>query len=369
MGTVIPVVFYTFFVIIDNVKQCFLYSENIPLSDLSEPVSLIKPMKGFNEFTLSNYNSWINQDNRNSQPIEYIFSFDEGDPGIEITKEVPYDDKVVLVNPIIEGFTGKMSALVYGLRQSSHDLVVFSDGDTRAQSDTLSKIMGQFDNGADIVTCLAVYNTAKNMWGRLYASIWNLAEIGVVGASIIRSGDQVVGNTFALYKKTLDKIGGLEKYGDFIAEDIAIGMSAYEAGLSVMLGPLIESPVGEMSFSDLMNKYSRAALYAIEVRGLRNNWQFVFLYSYLLVLLPPVILFDRDIIWVSFVLALGRLGFASYLWFVTIGEKRILAECFLGDMLFIWTYIRSFIFKVAIWSGIKYRVDSSGRINKKKLIK
>jgi len=203
---------------------------------------------------------------------------------------------------------------------------------------------------------------AKNLWGRLYASIWNLAEIGIVGSSIIKNGDQVVGNTFALYKKTLDRIGGLEKYGDFIAEDIAIGKSAHEAGLSVMLGPLIESPVGEMSFSDLMDKYSRAAMYAITVRGLRNNWQFVCLYSYFLVLLPPVILFDVDIVWVSLVLALGRLWVASYLWFITTGEKRVLVECFLGDSLFIWTYIRSIFSKVAIWSGIRYQVDSSGRI-------
>ena len=321
-------------------------------------------MKGFNEFTLSNYKSWINENNENSQPIEYIFSFDEGDPGVEITKEVHYDNKVILVNPIIEGFTGKMSALVYGLRQSSHDLVVFSDGDTRAHTDTLAKIMGQFDNGADIVTCLAVYNMAKNMWARLYASIWNLAEIGIVGASILKKGDQVVGNTFALHKKTLGLIGGLEKYGDFIAEDIAIGKSAFKAGLSVMLGPLIESPVGEMSFSDLMDKYSRAALYAITVRGLRNNWQFVCLYSYFLVLLPPVILFDKGILWVSIVLALGRLWFASYLWFITTGEKRLLVECFLGDFLFIWTYFRSIFSQVAIWSGVRYRVDSSGKIER-----
>ena len=224
--------------------------------------------------------------------------------------------------------------------------------------------MGQFEQGADIVTCLAIYNNAKNVWGRLYASIWNLAEIGIVGPSIINNGDQIVGNTFAVYKNTLEKIGGLEYYQNYIAEDIAIGKSAYESNFSIMLGPLIESPVGEMSFSNLIDKYSRASAYAINVRGLRNNWQFVCLYSYLLVLLPPVILFDSDIALVSVVLAMGRLTLSSYLWFITTGEKRIFIECFLGDFLFILTYIRSLIFRTVTWSGIKYRVDSSGRVSK-----
>ena len=182
-------------------------------------------------------------------------------------------------------------------------------------------------------------------------TIWNLAEIGIVGPSIINNGDQVVGNTFALYRKTLEQIGGLERYGNFIAEDIAIGRSAYESNFSIMLGPLIESPVGKMSFSRLIDKYSRAALYAITMRDLRKNWQFVCIYSYLLVLLPPVILFDTDIVLVSVFLALGRLALASYLWFLTTGEKRIFIECFMGDFLFILTYLRSLFFRIVTWSG------------------
>jgi hypothetical protein len=224
--------------------------------------------------------------------------------------------------------------------------------------------MGQFEQGADIVTCLAVYNNAKNVWGRLYASIWNLAEIGIVGSSILTRGDQVVGNTFALSKKTIEKIGSLEKYRNFIAEDIAIGRKAYETNLSIMLGPFIESPVGEMSFSNLINKYSRAALYAITMRGLKNNFQFVCIYGYLLLLLPPLIFIEGNIVFVSALLALGRLVFASYLWFITTGEKRVFLECFLGDILFIVTMIRSLIFRTVCWSDIRYKVDFRGGLSR-----
>ena len=153
-------------------------------------------MKGSNEFTLSNYLSWIDQDFKTRSLVEYIFSYDEGDSGIEIAKAVSYANMKVVSNPVMEGFTGKMSALTHGLINARNDLVVFSDGDTRAQSDTLTKIMGQFQRGADVVTCLAVYNRTKNLWARLYSSVWNLAEIGIVGPSIIRNGDSYKAKKF-----------------------------------------------------------------------------------------------------------------------------------------------------------------------------
>ena len=132
MGTVVPVVFFAFFRIISNVKKCYEYSNNIPISDFSEAISIIKPMKGGNEFTFINFLSWINQDNKSNSPIEYIFSYDKGDSGIKYAQAVQYTNKKILSNPIIEGFTGKMSALVQGLKNSSYDLLIFSDGDTRA---------------------------------------------------------------------------------------------------------------------------------------------------------------------------------------------------------------------------------------------
>ena len=361
IGIYIIFVYFIFLYILNNVKKCVEYCKNIPTTNFSEAVSIIKPSKGSDEFSLSNFNSWANQ--RYDAPIEYIFSFDkEDDTGIKVAQMVPFANKKILVNPIIEGFTGKMSALKHGLNASSHEVVIFSDSDTKAQNDTLSKIMSQFERGAKIVTCLATYNQAKNIWGRLYASTWNLAEIGIVGSSILVSGDQVVGNTFALSKNTLEQLGGLDKYRNFVAEDIAIGKSAHEKGFSIKLGPMIESPVGEMSFRAMIEKFSRASSYAITMRGLKNNWQFIIIYTYFLVLFPPAIFMDANIVILAFFLALGRLAFASYLWFVFTGEKRVFVECFLGDILFVFSYIRSLIFKTMSWSSNKYRVDSTGRL-------
>ncbi len=361
IGIYIFIVYSIFLYISNNMKKCIEYCKNIPTTNFSEAVSIIKPSKGSNEFSLTNFNSWVNQ--KYDSSIEYIFSFDEEeDTGVKIAQIVPFPNKKILINPVIEGFTGKMSAVKHGLKASNHEMLIFSDSDTKAQNDTLSKIMSQFKRDAKIVTCLAIYNQTKNIWSRLYASIWNLAEIGIVGSSILENGDQVVGNTFALSKNTLEQLGGLDKYKNFVAEDIALGKSAHEAHLSILLGPMIESPVGYMSFNELLEKYSRASSYAITMRSLKNNWQFIVIYTYFLVLFPPAIFLSTDVLILAFFLALGRLTFASYLWYLTTGEKRVFVECFLGDILFFFLYIRSLIFKTMSWSSKKYRVDSNGRL-------
>jgi len=113
----------------------------------------------------------------------------------------------------------------------------------------------------------------------------------------------------------------------------------------VFLGPMIDSPVGTMYFSTLIEKFSRAALYAITMRGLRANWRFIFLYSYFLIIISPAIFFGPTLFVLIAVLALGRLTLASYIWFIITGEKRVSVECFLGDFLFFIIYIRSFIFR------------------------
>jgi hypothetical protein len=99
------------------------------------------------------------------------------------------------------------------------------------------------------------------------------------------------------------------------------------------------------------------------MRGLRNNWQFIFIYSYFLLLLPPGVFIYSEIAILSALLALGRVVFASYLWFITTGEKRIFVECILGDILFFLVYIRSLFIKTIRWSGKKYRVDSKGKLS------
>jgi len=261
---------YTLYTVLKNVNTCIKYCESIPTSTKSQSISIIKPSKGITVFTTSNFLSWVNQ--KYGSQIEIIFAFDKADPGITLVKKLNLPNMKIVSQPILDGFTGKMSALYHGLEQASHDLLIFSDGDTRALDTTCSQIMTQLRTGAQIVTCPARYSSAQNIWGRIYASLWNLVEFGVVGSEIVEYGGKVFGTTFALSTQTLTFLGGLSMFKNYIAEDMALGQKAKQKGVSIVLGPVIEAPVGRMTFTELIAKFSRAALYARTMRRFRENW-------------------------------------------------------------------------------------------------
>jgi hypothetical protein len=97
IGIFILCAFFIFYKIANEVKEFITYCKNIQSTDYSEAVSIIKLSKGSNEFTLTNFYSWINQ--KYYSPIDYIFSFDdEEDPGIKIAEEINYHDKKILIN-------------------------------------------------------------------------------------------------------------------------------------------------------------------------------------------------------------------------------------------------------------------------------
>jgi cellulose synthase/poly-beta-1,6-N-acetylglucosamine synthase-like glycosyltransferase len=357
------VVFYTLYTLLKNMNTCIKYSESIPTSTDSQAISIIKPSKGINVFTSSNFFSWVNQ--KYDSQIEIIFAFDEADPGINLAKELKLPNVKIVSRPILDGFTGKMSALYHGLEQASHELLVFSDGDTRASDTTCSQIMTQIRMGAQIVTCPARYTSAQNIWGRIYASLWNLVEFGFVGTEIVEYGDKVFGTTFALSTQTLTLLGGLSMFKNYIAEDMALGQKAKKKRVSIVLGPIIESPVGRMTFTKLMAKFSRAALYAKTMRRFRENWRFVAIYSYIFVIISPALFLGDLLIVLVLGLASARLVFGTYAWYRITYEKRVLYSCFLGDVLFLLIYLITFITRTAKWSGRTYRVFSNGKMKRK----
>jgi len=360
---IVSIVCYILYGLLKNVRGCIKYCESIPSSNNSQAISIIKPSKGITDFTRSNFSSWVNQ--KYDSPIEVIFAFDEGDPGITLVKELNLPNVKIVSHPILEGFSGKMSALYHGVTLASHELLVFSDGDTLASYNTCSQIITQINKTAKIVTCPARYTVAQNIWGRIYASLWNLVEFGVVGPEVVKNGDKVFGTTFTLSKQTLSLLGGLSIFKNYIAEDMAIGQKAKQKGVSIVLGPVIEAPVGVITFPELLAKLSRAALYTKTMRRFRENWRFIAIYSYLFVILSPAFFLGNLLLVLVFCLAVARLVFESYMWYTITQEKRVMYSCFLGDPIFLLTYLVASITRKMKWSGRVYRVFSNGRMERR----
>jgi ceramide glucosyltransferase len=328
------------------------------------PITIIKPVRGADRYTRGNFRSWVEQDY--DAPIQLIFSFQDGnDPALEIAQGLQSSHSLtVIVNPVTEGYSGKMSNLAHGLNAAEHDYLVFSDSDTRADSQTCQRIVALHDRGAQLVSCLTRYCCADNLWGRIYAAFWNFEQIGFIAPSILKRGRKAIGNTIALSRATLRALGGLEAFKNYIAEDVAIGMRAYELGIRVALGPKIDSPVGRLGLRELIAKLGRAALFGITMKDSAENSQYLVLYSYILVMLLSAVMWNRSLFVLGLLLAALRVALASRLWWLTVGEKRMFYECFLEDVLFISVFVKALFSRKVVWAGIKYSVRPGGRMDR-----
>ncbi len=343
-------------------RECLAYSAGLPTGGGHGPITIIKPVKGADEFTRANFTSWVRQ--QCPVPIQLVFSFeDPADPAIPIAEQLETVVRPeVIVNPRREGFSGKMSNLFYGVRLARHDFLLFSDADIAAAPDTCNRIMEQVRHGVDLITCLPVHDRARNIWGRIYASFWNFEILGFVAPSVLREGSVAMGGTLGMKRQTLEALGGIETFKAFVAEDIAMGRKAKEKGLRVGLGPIVRSPVGRKSFGELMEKFSRAAMLGHTLIPPQERLQHIVLLSYLFLFMLSAILKHIPLLALGIGLLCIRLVFARRFWVIATGERRIPFESLLGDALLLFAFVRGLFVRRMTWGGVEYGVTRDGAL-------
>ena len=326
------------------------------------PVSVIKPVYGADHHTERNFQSWADQDY--TGPLQIIFSFqDETDPAIPIAMRVAtVHDLSVIVNPVEEGFSGKMSNLLHGLNFSKYEFLIFSDSDIFASPDVCSKMTAMHRSGFDLISCLMRHCRADNLWGRIYAQFWNFEHMAFIAPGIVVQGKGATGGTMAMTSKTLAQMGGLAAFKDYVAEDVAMGRKAHALGLKIGLGPVIDSPVGNMDFQALIDKFSRAALYGATMTSLCKSALYSVLLGYWAVLVLGIVFNLHWLMLAGAGWSLLRIAFASQFWQNTQGGVKIFWEVLLSDALFVAVFTKSIFSRTLVWGGIRYRVLKNGKM-------
>jgi ceramide glucosyltransferase len=249
------------------------------------PISIIKPVYGADAHTTESFRSWAQQDY--PAPLQLIFSFQRAnDPALPLARAVNSSHEcTVIVNPVVEGFNGKMSNLLHGVQAAHHGFLVFSDSDIRAEPDTCRRLATLHRQDMDLISCLMRHVGGRNAWGRVFAAFWNFEHMAFIAPAILKYGRDATGGTMAMTRATLEQIGGLAAFKDYVAEDVAMGRRAHDLGLRVGLGPIIDSPVDAMSLRTLLDKFARAALFGASMGNLGESALYTVLFSYWLVLL------------------------------------------------------------------------------------
>ncbi|MEK6705756.1 MAG: glycosyltransferase [Bdellovibrionota bacterium] len=329
------------------------------------PVSLIKPIKGVSEFSEECFRSWLKQNYTGH--VQFIFSLqDPDDPALgvlgKLSKEFQFE---VCINAVQPDLLGKTSNLDYGIRIAKHDLLIFSDADILAPPDTIRRIVDCLCGGTDLVSCLPTHMEARNTWARMYESAWNSGIYYLWAPSMLHGVPAgVAGGTVALSRRTLEKIGGIRSFGQYIADDLAMGKKAIEAGLKVGMGPEVFSPVGFIPFHILLEKFIRANLIFICMPPYNVFMGIItlfFSYAYL-----PMLFFGAAI---DYRVALAGLAglllrMFSIMRLSQIANRtlRLPYETIVSDILSFSAFVTAFFKREVLWSGVKYRVIRGGKI-------
>jgi len=333
-------------------------------------VSVIHPIKDLDFEFEKNLESWMNQNYRG--PVQHIFSFqDPDDPAIPVVKDFisrhPEMDMQITVNPVMAGLNGKSSNMVHGVKLAKYDIVLFGDSDIRVKPDFIVKMVRPLkDEKVGITTCGQINTGGKDFWTRFFTFMQN-GETDFMWALFTKIGMDVgaTGAAFAMRKKLLEDIGGLEAFGGSLLEDLHLGNTLYRLGYKLVLGPFIECHVDRLDKEKPFNYAKRIAV------GIKAHIAFelpAFLLMvgwYWILFVSAVVLRNKDLLILSLIY-MGIRVFHGLLMRVIAKDRVMAMDAVMGLLfdlfgIFYLTYY-SFNNPYVVWRGIRYKVKAGGFI-------
>jgi ceramide glucosyltransferase len=210
------------------------------------PVTIVKPLHGAEWTLLSNLSSFCQQDYPG--PLQFLFGVhDSADPALHTVEQLrllhPEAHITVVADARLYGPNRKMSNILNMLPEARHDVLVFADSDVSVGPSYLRNVIGELQKpGVGLVTCVYRGQPDPGFWPRLSAKATNYQFLpGVVTGLALGMARPCFGQTIAMRRETLEKIGGFDQFVHHLAEDHAIGEAVRMIGEKVVIPPFTVS--------------------------------------------------------------------------------------------------------------------------------
>lgn len=357
------------FVLIHRKKTGIFLKSTI--RDAETHVSIIHPMKDVDYELEENLCSWMNQDYTGK--VQHVYSFqDPEDPAIPVVtsfmRRYPDMEWTFTVNPLIPGFSGKASNMVHGTRLAKYDILMFSDSDVRVQTDYVTRMTRPLaDPKVGVTTSSQLVSGGRKFWTRFFSFTQN-SEANFYWSFLATLGMRlgITGAAFAMTKKVLEDIGGLEPYAVTLHEDMHMGNAIIDKGYKVIVGPYVACHLDEVSKDKCLN-------YAKRIAGaLRNNvlsdlpLYLLMLVGYWVVLLIGWITGSHIVTVLGMFMVLFRMLQGVMMKWVT-GNRFHPVDIVMGpffDMFGLFYILYSFSNRKVVWRDVEYDLGSGGHIDK-----
>ncbi|MBV9087092.1 MAG: bacteriohopanetetrol glucosamine biosynthesis glycosyltransferase HpnI [Acidobacteriaceae bacterium] len=229
-------------------------------SDFTPPVTVLKPLRGADPHAYDCLRSHCVQD---YPAYEVLFGVaDSNDPAIptveRLSREFP--NIRLLVFPEAREPNRKVGTLARMLASTRYDHLVISDSDILVTPDYLRTVISPLsDPAVGLVTSLYRGLPGRTIWSQLEA-------LGIVdfaaGVLLAYRGKfhYGFGSTLALSRQTLDAIGGLAQFADYLADDYQLATAVARSGKKVTLAPrAVATVLPDYSFAQFWSHQLRWA--------------------------------------------------------------------------------------------------------------
>jgi ceramide glucosyltransferase len=342
--------------------------------EVSEPssfpaVTIVKPLHGNEWALLANLSSFCGQDYPG--PVQFLFGVhDSEDPALQTVDDLrrlhPDADITVVADSRLYGPNRKISNILNMLPQARHDVLVFADSDVSVSPDYLRNVIGELQKpGVGLVTCVYRGQPDPGFWPRLSAKATNYHFLpGVVMGLAFGLARPCFGQTIAMRRDTLEKIGGFTPFVRHLAEDHAIGEAVRMIGEKVVIPPF--------TISHACVESTAAQLIAHELRWSRTIRSIDPLAHLGSALIHPLafallaVLFSGGAWWawpLAFVAVCARLALKLLSDRALQQAHRDLWLLPLWDIVSFALFVASFWSSRVIWRGFSFNVDGDGLLS------
>jgi ceramide glucosyltransferase len=232
------------------------------------PVSILKPICGFDDQTYSNLASFCRQDYPN---YEIIFGVqDLHDSSMEVVKQIIQDfpevDIQLIVNDRTLGTNRKVNNLASALARASYEILLLADSDVRVGSDYLQQVVQPLQNPqVGVITCL--YRSITKGWVTTLEALSTPTEFhpGVLVSNQLEGTKFAMGQTIVIRRSVLREIGGFKAIANYLADDFQLGHLSAQAGYQVVLSSYVVDHVLPSS-DTVINALQRQIRWMVGIR-------------------------------------------------------------------------------------------------------
>jgi len=209
-------------------------------------LTVIRPVRGVDAGAADNLAAALAT--RYPGPLEQLFVVDdETEPALPLIRAAIAtscaDARVLLCGAPPAGVTGKLNAMVTGLREARHQLIAFADSDIRPDPDALTILVATLlrtpDAGAAFAPVL-VQGPPETVGDAGYGLMLNGLYGPAAATCAAANGGElpfIMGQLMVFTRRTLSAIGGLESAAGQLVDDMYLGARVKAVGLRNVLAP------------------------------------------------------------------------------------------------------------------------------------